>query len=128
MTSTGQLISIMLVYATRVIMCVRYLGQSEVDRGLKDVKEQRDQLYRKLEVLKAQGIELGPKLSVLKTGGGGDLTGAVAGGSPAGLAVTAAANVAAELLYYTEERSGEPGQHAKSQNASPNGTVNLSAR
>ena len=41
--------------------------QAEIDRGLKDVKEQREQLYRKLEVLRAQGIELGPNLSVLKT-------------------------------------------------------------
>lgn len=41
--------------------------QSEIDRGLKDVKDQREQLYRKLEVLRAQGIELGPNLSVLKT-------------------------------------------------------------
>ncbi len=41
--------------------------QTEIDRGLKDVKEQREQLYRKLEVLRAQGIELGPNLSVLKT-------------------------------------------------------------
>ena len=35
---------------------------------MKDVKEQRDQLYRKLDLLKAQGIEiLGPNMSVLKT-------------------------------------------------------------
>ena len=40
--------------------------QSEIDKGLKDVKEQREQLYRKLEVLRNQGIELGPNLSVLK--------------------------------------------------------------
>lgn len=40
--------------------------QAEIDLGLKDVKEQREQLYRKLEVLRAQGIELGPNLSVLK--------------------------------------------------------------
>lgn len=31
------------------------------------MKEQREQLYRKLEVLRGQGIELGPNLSVLKT-------------------------------------------------------------
>ncbi len=32
------------------------------------MKEQRDQLYRKLDLLKAQGIEiLGPNMSVLKT-------------------------------------------------------------
>ena len=41
--------------------------QSDIERGLKDVKEQREQLYRMLEVLRAQGIELGPNLSVLKT-------------------------------------------------------------
>lgn len=42
--------------------------QAEIDRGLKDVKEQRDQLYRKLDLLKAQGIEImGPNMSVLKT-------------------------------------------------------------
>ena len=41
--------------------------QDEIDRGLKDVRDQREQLYRKLEVLRAQGIELGPNLSVLKT-------------------------------------------------------------
>ena len=40
-----------------------FLFQSEIDRDLKDVKEQREQLYRKLEVLRAQGIELGPNLS-----------------------------------------------------------------
>lgn len=51
-------------------MCDKYLVvfffvffQSEIDRDLKDVKEQREQLYRKLEVLRAQGIELGPNLS-----------------------------------------------------------------
>lgn len=44
------------------------LLQAEVDRSLKDVKEQRDQLYRKLDLLKAKGIEiLGPNMSVLKT-------------------------------------------------------------
>ena len=32
--------------------------QAEIDRDLKDVKEQREQLYRKLEVLRAQGIFL----------------------------------------------------------------------
>ena len=42
--------------------------QADIDRGLKDVKEQRDQLYRKLDLLKAQGIEImGPNMSVLKT-------------------------------------------------------------
>eukprot|EP00094_Tigriopus_californicus_P002858 TCALIF_02756-PA protein Name:"Similar to AKAP13 A-kinase anchor protein 13 (Homo sapiens)" AED:0.12 eAED:0.12 QI:0/0.64/0.6/0.73/1/1/15/1980/1495 len=42
--------------------------QAEIDRGLKDVKEQRDQLYRKLDLLKGQGIEImGPNMSVLKT-------------------------------------------------------------
>ena len=40
--------------------------QSEIDKGLKDVKEQREQLYRKLEVLRNQGIELGQNLSVSK--------------------------------------------------------------
>ena len=30
-------------------------SQSDIERGLKDVKEQRDQLYRKLDLLKAQG-------------------------------------------------------------------------
>ena len=40
--------------------------QTEIENGLKDVAEQREQLYRKLEVLRAQGIELGPNLSVLK--------------------------------------------------------------
>ena len=43
-------------------------AQSEIERGLKDVKEQRDQLYRKLDLLKAQGIEIiGPNMAVLKT-------------------------------------------------------------
>ncbi len=47
--------------------------QLEVERGMKDVKEQRDQLYRKLDLLKAQGIEiLGPNMSVLKTSGAGE--------------------------------------------------------
>ena len=32
-------------------------SQSEIERGLKDVKEQRDQLYRKLDLLKAQGCK-----------------------------------------------------------------------
>lgn len=41
--------------------------QNEIERGVKDVQEQREQLYRKLEVLRAQGIELGPNLSVLKS-------------------------------------------------------------
>ena len=41
--------------------------QGEIDRGLKDVREQREQLYRKLDVLKAQGIELGPNMAVLKS-------------------------------------------------------------
>ena len=43
--------------------CFCNFFQSEIDRDLKDVKEQREQLYRKLEVLRAQGIELGPNLS-----------------------------------------------------------------
>jgi hypothetical protein len=41
--------------------------QADVERGLKDVREQREQLYRKLDVLKAQGIELGPNMAVLKS-------------------------------------------------------------
>ena len=41
--------------------------QADVDRDLKDVREQREQLYRKLDVLKAQGIELGPNMAVLKS-------------------------------------------------------------
>ena len=32
-------------------------SQSDIERGLKDVKEQRDQLYRKLDLLKAQGCK-----------------------------------------------------------------------
>ena len=34
---------------------------------MKDVQAQRDELYRKLEVLKSKGIEVGPNMSVLKT-------------------------------------------------------------
>merc|ERR1719433_196242 len=41
--------------------------QAEIDDGLKDVNEQREQLYRKLEVLQKQGIELGPNSIVRKT-------------------------------------------------------------
>ena len=40
--------------------------QSEVERQVKDVQEQRDQLYRKLEVLQSKGIEVGPNMSILK--------------------------------------------------------------
>lgn len=41
--------------------------QAEVDRERKEVQEQKDQLFRKLDLLKAQGIEIGPNMSVLKT-------------------------------------------------------------
>ena len=40
--------------------------QAEIDRDLKDVKEQREQLYRKLEVLRAQGIFLAARHSLLQ--------------------------------------------------------------
>ncbi len=86
----------------------------EVERGLKDVKEQRDQLYRKLDLLKAQGIEiLGPNMSVLKTG------------EQAGASPVAAAAAAAEMLYYSEDRPSAERSASKSQSASPTGTVNL---
>lgn len=39
-----------------------------MDRNRKDIKEQREQLFRKLEVLrKYQGIELGPNMAILKS-------------------------------------------------------------
>ena len=41
--------------------------QANVERERQDVREQREQLYRKLDVLKAQGIELGPNMAVLKS-------------------------------------------------------------
>ena len=81
------------------------------------MKEQRDQLYRKLDLLKSQGIEiLGPNMSVLKTepvnaGGSGP------GGGPAGHPQGPAGSSAAEMLYYREVGAAE----SKSQNASPTG-------
>ena len=48
------------------ILYCNFICQCEIDRGLKDVKEQREQLFRKLEALRAQGIELGPNLAVIK--------------------------------------------------------------
>lgn len=89
--------------------------QLDVERGLKDVKEQRDQLYRKLDLLKAQGIEiLGPNMSVLKTSAGG-------GGQDGHLHHAPPAN---ELFYYSEDRAADL-TGVKSQSASPTGTVNL---
>jgi hypothetical protein len=41
--------------------------KAEIESGRKDVREQREQLYRKLDVLKAQGIELGPNMAILKS-------------------------------------------------------------
>ena len=65
-------------------------AQSEIERGLKDVKEQRDQLYRKLDLLKAQGIEIiGPNMAVLKTEPQAHLAGHGHG----------------EVLYYSEDRA-----------------------
>ncbi len=43
------------------------LFQAEVEKNERDIKEQREQLYRMLDALRAQGIELGPNLSVLKS-------------------------------------------------------------
>ena len=60
-----------------LMMLVRYMDKStnrlifwqdEIDRHKKDIKEQREQLFRKLEVLrKYQGIELGPNMAILKS-------------------------------------------------------------
>ncbi len=103
--------------------------QAEVDHGLKDVKEQRDQLYRKLEMLKERGIEIiGPNMSVLKTGSGSAAEKMVM--------IVAFTNFdfcyenvsmqnAPELLYYSEDRPLGGEGSSKSQSASPTGTVNL---
>ena len=67
-------------------------AQSEIERGLKDVKEQRDQLYRKLDLLKAQGIEIiGPNMAVLKTEPQAHVAGHGHGHG--------------EVLYYSEDRA-----------------------
>ena len=80
----------------------------EIDRGLKDVKQQRDELYRKLDLLKAQGIEIGPNMSVLKT----DI--------PVSGSGSALSTPQAELLYYSEVVNDPAAA-----NISPPGTVNL---
>ena len=40
--------------------------KAELEQLRKDVHDQRDQLYRKLEALRNQGIELGPNMNVIK--------------------------------------------------------------
>ncbi|XP_040580355.1 uncharacterized protein cyst isoform X2 [Lepeophtheirus salmonis] len=42
-------------------------AQVELEREKKDVAEQRDQLYRKLEALKAQGIDFSSNMTILKS-------------------------------------------------------------
>eukprot|EP00096_Caligus_rogercresseyi_P000998 TRINITY_DN1159_c0_g1_i1.p1 TRINITY_DN1159_c0_g1~~TRINITY_DN1159_c0_g1_i1.p1 ORF type:complete len:1006 (+),score=351.92 TRINITY_DN1159_c0_g1_i1:327-3344(+) len=42
-------------------------AQVELEREKKDVAEQRDQLYRKLEALKAQGIDFSTNMTILKS-------------------------------------------------------------
>ena len=83
-------------------------AQSEIERGLKDVKEQRDQLYRKLDLLKAQGIEIiGPNMAVLKTEPQAHLAGHGHGHG--------------EVLYYSEDRAA-----AAAAAAAAGGTMDVS--
>ena len=83
-------------------------AQSEIERGLKDVKEQRDQLYRKLDLLKAQGIEIiGPNMAVLKTEPQAHHAGHGHGHG--------------EVLYYSEDRAA-----AAAAAAAAGGTMDIS--
>ncbi len=39
--------------------------QAALEQEKKDVEEQRNKLYRKLEALSAQGIDIGPNMTVI---------------------------------------------------------------